>query len=192
MTQALAQRKTSAYTRGANVALSEYLKKANQEMKGLAGITYMSVMNSLHGGSQSLQSAFDDGVSALSFVRGTMQDFGLEEIKDKRPEDIASFNNAKVAIVEYSGAADDWKLGKAGTVYSVNDDGIAIMSPIRNSVTGKFCFRIVQHNGAQLTPEGDIMGSGEPGFVNNGFDIGDVVGFHERDLDQRRTQSMAM
>lgn len=181
MNQALAQRTatTAPYTRGANLELASYLSSANQEMTTLAGITYMSVMESLHGDREALQRAFDRGVTPLSFVSEVISDFGLERIKDDRdPDDVAKYNKTKAAIIEFSGVSDDWTLGKAGTVYNENDDGIAIMSPKKNGNTNNFYFQIRQHEGAKLAADGDIVWEGGKVTQSGGIDIESALEIH--------------
>ncbi|MTH95118.1 hypothetical protein [Roseibium sp. RKSG952] len=155
------------------------MSDANQEMMNQAGIIYLSVMESLHGDRQALQRAFDKGVTPGSFVSEVISDFGLVLIKgDRDPADVANYNRTKAAIIEFSGSVDDWTLGKAGTVYSQNDDGIAIMSPKKNPNTGNFYFQIDQHSGATLSPTGDIQGDVSPSVRSRGIDIESAIEFH--------------
>jgi hypothetical protein len=157
---------------------ASYLAEVNEAMQELAGVRYVGprgVAESIHPGSEAWKDAYDRQVPARAFVEQTMRDFGFVRAGAAFSiDDAESYNSVKAAMCEFAAESTDWVRGHDGTLFNVQEDGVALMKPVRDRKSGRFGFGIEFREGAELD-----MGSRT--LVRPGERTGTYAGF---DIDQ--------
>jgi len=168
-----------------------YLAEVHEAMKDMAGVDYVGrvgVQESIHPGGEAWKDAYDRFVPARAFVDQTIRDFGFIRVGGSYGrEDAGRYNAVKAAMCEYSAGSAEWIRGKDGTLFKTIDDGVALMRPVRDRVSGRFGFGIEIREGAEfdLTSR-TLVNPGVRTATYGGLDIDQAIKSWERGLASDR------
>jgi hypothetical protein len=177
--------------------LAVYLKNLNASMLEKAGVSYISVRNEIHGGDlDAVRTFLDNGVDAPKAVSQIMQDHGFISIGAKTSREMAAaYNKVQAAISEFVAESPDWHRTDDGRVYSVMNDTVAFLRPVRflkeSPNDPESCgFGIELREGAEIDhSEGTVLDDGTRGERFAGWDLsGPLEAMHEYVAAQEQTR----
>ncbi len=159
--------------------LATFLKELNASMLAKAGVSYIAIRSSVHGGDlDAARSFLDNGVDASEAAAQIMRDHGLKSVNARVSAELAgAYNKVQAAISEFVAGSNDWHRTDDGRIYSVIDETVAFLRPVRYQKDSpnepeSFGFGIELREGAEVDfIEGSVIREGEVGQRFAGWDL---------------------
>ena len=171
-------------TRTINLDLTDYMKRVNEGMLSLVGVSYSEVAKDIHGNVDVIRTAFEVSVPAEDFIRKTVAAQGFKE-RAALADDARDFNLRLAALALFARVTDGWvPLHGGGAIFADGVEAIHAIVPSKDE-NGIWGFEGRRVSSGELSFDGVFMHVSQDAHyevLGGGVDISDAAAVFDRDL----------